>query len=221
MSVKERLIWQGDDIIGTLSCLVDFVAETEPDPHLIRLLIHLRHQVESQASCEGVFSDLLEWLWDRLHDIHWTKVSNAYRTSFGIVSAVKILLAIHNEDVHASLGQLFKALDLGILLGSPESHAILTNLSSTLKEKSRADSPIAAPDGERRGTWNLSALPRTIPATVESLRTRIEALDSGDVVGFYRDYLLTQRPVLLRQGCVDWPAMEKWRNVGYIREGKC
>jgi hypothetical protein len=35
---------------------------------------------------------------------------------------------------------------------------------------------------------------------------------------FYQNYMAVNRPVFVKEGCVDWPAMTKWQDNDYLAE---
>ena len=44
------------------------------------------------------------------------------------------------------------------------------------------------------------------------------SLESMTPKRFYQDYLTSNLPVMIEDGCSEWPAIEKWKDLNYIGE---
>jgi hypothetical protein len=213
-------LWQDDPCI-TITNLINYVANTESDPFLIKLLQKLEIRLRSEGNAATIFDEILAWLWDRLHDNHWQNISNSYRCSFGIISAVRVKTMMSlPEDAACPLPDVFSTLDIGILMGSPESHHILSEIGRQLTEQWTGIADYSVEPERCCGSWRLSNLPQTIPPRSTDFRDEITFLDISDMVKFYSEYFLLGRPVVIKNGAEDWPAMQKWNHLSYIQQGK-
>lgn len=200
--------------------LVSYVADAESDPFLISLLTKLALLLQSGNNASALFDQIMSWLWDRLHDNHWTNVSSIYRHSFGIISAVLVntLISFVGSEWTEMEPDIFKIIDLGILMGSPKSFDILSRMGEQLTEK-LVKSLYKCSFHSPCGSWRLSNLPQTIPKG-SILKQQMPLLDELDMVDFYKNYLLLEKPVVIRNGANDWPALRKWNELAYIKQGE-
>jgi hypothetical protein len=53
-----------------------------------------------------------------------------------------------------------------------------------------------------------------------SVALELSVIDKSDLVTFYQNFFQKQLPVVIKHGCDDFPAFEKWKDINYLTEGK-
>lgn len=154
---------------------------------------------------------LLEYLWEKLHSVHWKCVHMVYRELY---SAACYLYAEALMSSSASTADVLNIVDMGLLLGADLCRPALLSMANAigidkpLKKRARTNS-LRAPSFSR----SLAALwsPSHLAATVRRHC-------SPSLLEFSSQYLLSGSPVILENCIHDWPAMQpsRWMNLDYI-----
>lgn len=191
------------------------------DPHLHQLYKHLIHSYQrSEEHGNGISSHtdlILNYLWERLHDGKWLDIHTNYRYLYGYVTAIHgyySWISSKNQNNIQYITNLFRLLDLGILLGSSHSLDLLQNVITLIQSSCPHNLPLIS---------NHSASCTsvcTIPSFRPLLRRTIPIEDCPNLLTFSEKYFISKTPVVLRNCISDWPALNLWSDLSYINSGK-
>jgi hypothetical protein len=161
---------------------------------------------------------ILGYLWERIHDGKWLDVHPNYRYFYGYISAIHgyySWMTSSAKDETTFLLNLFRLLDLGLLLGSPESVDLLQETITLIHFSSRLHLPLVP------ASCSLESPKSTIPTLRPSLRHALPVEHAPDLVSFFNNYFLLKRPVVLKDCIEDWPALSLWSDLNYINSSAC
>lgn len=148
-----------------------------------------------------------QYLWEKLHSVNWYQTPEVYRLLFGYV----VYILVENSNQIDS--NTFCSLDVGILLSSGNSHKLLLSLV----EKHSLKLPPIAPNNDIIDAVPPQPVKMPKPGSHSIAVPRIECLDT---VKFYEDFLMKGMPVVITGMTKDWGAMERWRDINYLLQGK-
>ena len=165
---------------------------------------------------------LLAYLWERIHDGKWLNIHPTYRYFYGnlcaIVGYYSWITNSNGNKIHdvTFISRQFRLLDLGLLLGSPESFDLLHHIISVIQSSSPVTLPLASlahissPEVLRRST---------LPISLPQLRQSIPVESCPDILRFSNQYFSRNQPVILKNCIQDWPALSLWADLHYINSG--
>jgi lysine-specific demethylase 8 len=159
--------------------------------------------------------------------VHWKDVPEIWQSLYGLTTYALVRLAMLHEISESVAQNLIKMSDLGILMGGrlceedlQEAISALVNQYNAIKSNRKGPTPIS--DTTPICTELSSASGETEVTFPHYLRTNhlsslVPVVTSPSLPVFYSDNLLKSEPALLRDCMEDWPAMEKWQSLDYIR----
>ncbi|XP_022918393.1 bifunctional peptidase and arginyl-hydroxylase JMJD5 [Onthophagus taurus] len=155
---------------------------------------------------------VIDYLHDKLHTGHWSKVPISTRNGYAAASFIKALLLLKTID-EDSLSKSLKCLDFGILLGGPlpENPDLLQKAATrihqslvTMKEKSSISPPALILPMEVLKKYSNIEGEIVFPESLPSLET------------FIKNYFNPEIPVVITGAIQHWPASQKWLYLPYI-----
>jgi [protein]-arginine 3-hydroxylase / protease len=162
---------------------------------------------------------LLAYLWERTHDGKWLDVHPTYRYFYGYLSAIvgyfSWITSNCQNDV-TFISRQFRLLDLGLLLGSPESFDTLHKVISLIHSSCTVVLPLTSIGNSSSQTQKKS----TIPRILAQFRQSIPVEDCPNLLSFSSQYFSRNKPVVLRNCIQDWPALSLWTDLGYINSSE-
>lgn len=168
---------------------------------------------------EKQLAELYWYVLDQLNGMNWRDVPDESRDAFSAVSLLIYRSTKAKALASGKTDELYKILDIALLLGSCLKYDEIQFELSQLDDAARG------------------VLPQPLPAAAAELFTpdfydivsrqptrsgHIPTITCPSLESFYDDYLLADKPVVLK-GCVEhWPAMagdRSWKNLNYINKG--
>jgi [protein]-arginine 3-hydroxylase / protease len=189
------------------------------DPILLRSYQKLK-SLSQTSEYQLLFSEtdlILGYLWERIHDGKWLDVHPNYRYFYGYITAIhgyySWMASTSKNDTNFLL-KLFRLLDLGLLLGSPESVDLLQEIIALIQSTCTTDLPLVA------ASYSVPSPQSTIPPLFHpSLRRAIPAEHCPDLLSFFNHYFILKRPVVIKASMQEWPALSLWKDLNYINSG--
>ncbi|CAE7519556.1 JMJ30 [Symbiodinium natans] len=163
---------------------------------------------------------LYDLAWARLH----TGVEGAAVQPWREVLAIASLLQ-GQAQVLQKPGEALRLVDLGLILGGPESFAApeLFALAEQLAAELAEDTDAGSRDAKRaRAEPPPGNLLSDISSELPHIRCLPEEVPAHQSLGLERflvEHLGPRRPLIWRGGCADWPATRKWPRVEFWSTG--
>lgn len=160
---------------------------------------------------------IIDYMYEKINIGNWQDVKLYVRKTITIASYLKLLahLRYSDEDHDTLIKQAFKIIDFGILFGCPlekvptllQNCATILSTINTQKQSSNARNQVNLINTSSSDTH------------IEGLNAKgIETINCPSMEYFYKNYILTEKPVILT-GCINhWPALQKWNNQNYFIE---
>jgi [protein]-arginine 3-hydroxylase / protease len=190
------------------------------DPYLGKAYQSLKQLYERSSAELTLLAEsdhLLAYLWERIHDGKWLEINPNYRYFYGNVSAIvgyySWKTSNHQLDV-TFISKQFRLLDLGLLLGSPESFDILHQIISLIQSSCAVVLPLTSVGcySYLQATRHRSTIPRSLP----QMRQSIPVENCPNILTFSNQYFSRNQPVVLKNCIQDWPALSLWADLDYI-----
>eukprot|EP01122_Echinamoeba_exundans_P003977 TRINITY_DN14016_c0_g1_i1.p1 TRINITY_DN14016_c0_g1~~TRINITY_DN14016_c0_g1_i1.p1 ORF type:complete len:437 (+),score=48.43 TRINITY_DN14016_c0_g1_i1:260-1570(+) len=165
-------------------------------------------------------NSLLKFAWEKLHLGYWKDVAMIWRELYSFAA---ICYAVANA-VEGKANDAVRALDMGILMGSPtylvEIQQLIHLITSTeefkLSRSKRKREAASTGHTKKQATEDAVILMQVDP------KHQIPILESPpSLTTFFREYMVKQRPVIIRGFVSQWPAVaepsRKWSGLDYLR----
>lgn len=201
--------------------ITELLPSKDLNPALLYLLKQTQNKINKGDSALESIEAVLDRTWEVLNTGHWSDVPVAPRQLYTAAAILKIgaLLKSYEEQQGDRLGLLqsaMKTADLGIMLGAPLSSGScsMTQIAHLLSEALAAiqsDSPstTAVPAEETAvGTESIAGV-RGEP---------VLSLERPSLEKFRAEHFIPRIPVKLTNCMTHWPALQKWKDMSYIRK---
>lgn len=193
-------------------------------------LICFQYQLERlfKESCVTARNSLLsfswefrEYLWRKLHSSPWNDCSlQIFREWFGLITCLLVLTSCNDVILGVSeCVALIHLTDLGMLLSSPMD-PLLQGVMDVLYEEYRRLKEVSDEvfeevlRGARVTRSRRCKVPSNFLTSPKSLE--VSRIEGGELVRFYEDFFVRQRPVVIT-GLMDcWTAPRLWRDLSYL-----
>lgn len=155
-------------------------------------------------------SIILDYTWEQLNTGHWSKVPVSWRSCYAIASLFKAILTMCQRS---DMSDIIRAMlvveicDMGILMGAPlivRQKNILAAIASIFHASIPREAKLAS---IVVGDQSLCPPPPKEELTKRrKLEFPIDIVDNPDLLTFYNQYLVPQKPVIIDNALDDWPA---------------
>ncbi|PSN42183.1 Lysine-specific demethylase 8 [Blattella germanica] len=223
-----------DKILSDIKKLIpknvtDHLPKKELDPALLYLLHLTENQNNSMNSSLSVLESIeivLERTWETLNTGHWKDVPLAPRQLYTGAAIIKIdmLLKRYAEEPVDKLGILHSALktaDLSLMLGAPLSSGNC-NMAEVAQLLTKAIS-IVQPEMSSQQDTNVTSIHlECVPTLVQDIPgvrgEMLLSLEKPSLEKFRTNHFIPRVPVKLTGCMTHWPALEKWKNMNYLKK---
>lgn len=171
-----------------------------------------------------------------LHALHWVDVSVVHRDIFSISSVFVSIITFHSENRSSSIPGIIKTADLGILLGGDTVsistlQSIITKLGTMLVAPSLLTISPSSNASRKRSRIEVNKFDEHSDSIVDpvlnidnsEISSLIEISNNPSVFQFYESFFLKDKPVVLTESIMDWPALQSptraWANLHNIING--
>ncbi|XP_061392789.1 bifunctional peptidase and arginyl-hydroxylase JMJD5 [Musca vetustissima] len=162
---------------------------------------------DDTEECYFLVQALVDKCWEEIHTGHFSEVSLDVRKTYALGCFCKIIFLLLESTERLQIEKCNEILDDAILLGCTQ------NLFVNNKEF--VDNLTDFFDNELDPTDDLQ-LPIIETTVRRSVDCDILQLDCPSLEEFNRKCFTTQKPALLLNTIMLWPALTKWRNLNYI-----
>ncbi|XP_063821044.1 bifunctional peptidase and arginyl-hydroxylase JMJD5 [Ostrinia nubilalis] len=155
---------------------------------------------------------VIDYMYEQVNIGNWKEVKPYLRKTITIASYIK-LLAITKSSENATeslVKDLFKIIDFGILFGCPVdgNPDLLQTCATLLSSFNLITHDLSETSSQNQGTVEVDITKYNAQP--------IEVIDCPSMENFYRNYILAEKPVILRNCINHWPALSKWRDQNYF-----
>ena len=167
------------------------------------------------------------YCWKHLHDLKWDLVDLHYRYAFECASLNMSIYTVTTSSSAMDLtARAIKILDMGLIHGARgPCYNHLVQYASHLHATCKESSPLAigAPVTWKKCDYSCVRKNPPRPIDMKHLAINLEnhiPVDTYaelDLITFHTQYLAKNKPVLMKNAINDWPAVQKWSNLEYIR----
>ncbi|CAH0407885.1 unnamed protein product [Chilo suppressalis] len=185
------------DLDGTCKSLINsYLTETD--------LIDLLAIVKIQA--------IIDYMYEQVNIGNWKEVKLYLRKTITIASYLLLLAKVKCtiEVTESLVKEFYKIIDFGIMFGCPVDEApdLLQNCASYLNSLSLLPHSITETSNKNQDKVNVE--------NNKYNANLIEVIDCPSMEHFYKNYIVAEKPVVLRNCINHWPALSKWRDQNYF-----
>lgn len=156
---------------------------------------------------------VLDYMYEQVNIGNWKEVKLFLRKTITITSYLKLLAHIKcsKEFSDNVIKESFKIIDIGLLFGCPlEAEPKLLKICA-----SEINSKVVPAVNSQ--VSEISAIPSELPTNaIKFNAVPVQTIDCPNMEHFYKNFILTETPVIL-DNCIDhWPALSKWKDQNYF-----
>lgn len=161
---------------------------------------------------------IIDYMYEKINIGNWKEVKLFIRKAITIATYLKLLAHVKysNEDTETLIKQAFKIIDFGILFGCPleKEPQLLQNCATILSTVNNVNhtSDICKDSSSKENT----ATDNITKETSKFNASPVEIIDCPSMEHFYKNYILTDKPVILDNCINHWPALQKWKDQNYF-----
>lgn len=159
---------------------------------------------------------LLDYMYEQVNIGNWKEVKLYLRKTITITSYLKLIAHIKcsknfSDDV---IKESFKIIDIGLLFGCPleAEPKLLKICASEINTK-----VVPSSNAQYALLSGISALPSELPTNaIHFNATPVQIIECPTMEYFFKNFIMTETPVIL-ENCIDhWPAISKWTDQNYF-----
>jgi len=144
-----------------------------------------------------------------------------WREAFALCSAMRCAFTAAGGKEAASTA--LHCADLGLIIAGPSARAskllfaAVDRLLAIIREEASTTDAHCQPAGKRPRLHQQDIAQHIAMAilTIPPIRRPIRELRPLDLEDFLLNFLATQKPVVMRKACAQWPACQKWADAGF------
>lgn len=236
--VMQSLLWPQVKAVLP-KCLEEFPADVGPEvdapiAHCVKKAAACVYNGDL-AQCRQLGELIMDFSWEKLNGCNWRDVSRDWRTAYSYGCLFKVLGICGCAELTERLEEeALLVCDMALLLGAEIINNVINRIITELRIAHRSEEsqertghlprsqkrPIDNEGKELEVEPENGKIPEKVPRPLNPI------LDVGNIVPtlncpsleyFRKNFLITQKPVIL-EGVIDhWPCMKKW-SVKYIQE---
>lgn len=160
-----------------------------------------------------------EYLWRKLHSSPWNDCSlQVFREWFGLITCLLVLTSCNDVSVSECVA-LIHLTDLGMLLSSPMDPLLQGVMDALYKEYRRLKE---VSDGVLeevlRGARVTQSRRCKVPSNflTSAMRLEVSRIEGGELLRFYEEFFVRQRPVVITGLMDSWTAPRLWSDLSYL-----
>lgn len=155
---------------------------------------------------------VIDYMYEQVNIGNWKEVKLFLRITITIASYLLVLAKTKcaTDVTETFVRDLYKVLDFGIMFGCPvnEEPELLQNCATLLNSMGLLP-------------HNTDAVPSQVPEKVSDESNNydahpIEVIDCPSMEHFYKNYIVAEKPVILKNCINHWPALTKWQDQNYF-----
>lgn len=170
-------------------------------------------------ACQRLCKTLLDITWEHLNTGNWKDVPVSWRHAYTITTFFLALAEFAMRKERDSLSDVIRTCDMGLLMGAPLMDNVLARMADKLQQIHSSLLPICQVQQSNHGdSIRRSKLDLSYNTAGILCGDDVPTVCCPSLEHFFKQYMLTGRPVIL-QNCMDhWPAMGQRRwSIDYLR----
>uniref|UniRef100_A0A2K5CPE3 Bifunctional peptidase and arginyl-hydroxylase JMJD5 n=1 Tax=Aotus nancymaae TaxID=37293 RepID=A0A2K5CPE3_AOTNA len=168
-----------------------------------------------RAECLQTSEVILDYSWEKLNTGTWRDVDKDWRQVYAMGCLLKVLCLCQAPGDATTVAAALRVCDMGLLMGAAILGDILLKVAAILQAHLPGKRPAQGSTPEQPCTKKARTDRGSIPDV--KLEKTVPRLHCPSLQHFREQFLVPERPVILRGVADHWPCMKKW-SLEYIQE---
>ncbi|XP_032098895.1 bifunctional peptidase and arginyl-hydroxylase JMJD5 [Sapajus apella] len=168
-----------------------------------------------RAECLQTSEVILDYSWEKLNTGTWRDVDKDWRQVYAMGCLLKVLCLCQAPGDATTVAAALRVCDMGLLMGAAILGDILLKVAAILQAHLPGKRPAHGSTPEQPCTKKARTDHGSIPDV--KLERTVPRLHCPSLQHFREQFLVPERPVILRGVADHWPCMKKW-SLEYIQE---